>query len=103
MAAAKEVRPQERGLEVADADAAALALEDVELALPNGRVLLEDLDLVVEPGERLVIQGPSGSGKTTLFRVLAGPVAVRAAAACACPRVPRRCSCRRSPTSRSAR
>jgi vitamin B12/bleomycin/antimicrobial peptide transport system ATP-binding/permease protein len=44
----------------------------VEVALPNGRVLLEDVDLRVEPGQRVVIQGPSGSGKTTLFRVLAG-------------------------------
>ena len=49
-----------------------LVLEDVEVALPNGRVLLDDVDLAIAPGQRLVIQGPSGSGKTTLFRVLAG-------------------------------
>ena len=49
-----------------------LALEDVEVALPNGRVLLDDVDLTVRRGERVVIQGPSGSGKTTLFRVLSG-------------------------------
>lgn len=49
-----------------------LRLEDVEVALPNGRVLLEDVDLEIRPGDRLLIQGPSGSGKTTLFRVLAG-------------------------------
>ena len=34
--------------------------------------MLQDVDVVVRPGERVVIQGPSGSGKTTLFRVLAG-------------------------------
>ncbi len=50
----------------------ALQLEDVEVALPNGRILLDGVDLEIRPGDRLVIQGPSGSGKTTLFRVLAG-------------------------------
>jgi vitamin B12/bleomycin/antimicrobial peptide transport system ATP-binding/permease protein len=49
-----------------------LRLEDVEVALPNGRILLDHVDLEVRHGDRLVIQGPSGSGKTTLFRVLAG-------------------------------
>lgn len=50
----------------------ALELERVDVALPDGRVLLEGVDLVIRPGEAVVVQGPSGSGKTTLFRVLAG-------------------------------
>jgi polar amino acid transport system ATP-binding protein len=33
-------------------------------------VVLEDLDLDVAPGERVVIIGPSGSGKTTILRVI---------------------------------
>jgi polar amino acid transport system ATP-binding protein len=33
-------------------------------------VVLRDLDLDVEPGERVVIIGPSGSGKTTILRVI---------------------------------
>jgi len=49
-----------------------LVLQDVEVRLPNGNVLLDDVDITIRQGERVVLQGPSGCGKTTLFRVLAG-------------------------------
>jgi ABC-type lipoprotein export system ATPase subunit len=38
----------------------------------HGSVALQGLDLVVAPGEVVVVLGPSGSGKTTLLRALAG-------------------------------
>lgn len=49
-----------------------LGLTGVDVDLPDGKHLLRDVDLVVTPGEAVLLQGPSGSGKTTLFRVLAG-------------------------------
>jgi putative ATP-binding cassette transporter len=49
-----------------------LALRDVDVRLPNGSMLLEDVDVTIQQGESLLLRGPSGSGKTTLFRVLAG-------------------------------
>jgi len=49
-----------------------LTLKDVEVRLPSGALLLEDVDLTLHQGESVVVAGPSGSGKTTLFRVLAG-------------------------------
>ena len=91
------------GFDVATGAQSALTLDDVEVALPDGRVILDNVDLAIAQGQRLVIQGPSGSGKTTLFRVLAGLVAVRAGNGAASRREPRSCSCPRSPTSRSAR
>lgn len=37
---------------------------------PSGRVILDQLDLEVNPGERIAIVGPSGSGKTTLLNLI---------------------------------
>jgi putative ATP-binding cassette transporter len=50
----------------------ALALENLELALPQGKPLLTGTTLELKAGEPVLITGPSGSGKSTLFRALAG-------------------------------
>ena len=36
------------------------------------RVLFEDLNLSIFPGDILQIEGPNGAGKTSLMRILAG-------------------------------
>ena len=36
------------------------------------RVLFEDLNFSIHPGEVLQVEGPNGSGKTTLLRILSG-------------------------------
>lgn len=43
---------------------------------PQSRVVLDRLDLSLEPGELRGVVGPSGSGKSTLLRALAGFVAL---------------------------
>lgn len=49
--------------------AAAVRMRGVDKSFGPNKVLSE-LDLDVEPGERVVIIGPSGSGKTTILRVI---------------------------------
>ena len=71
MAATKRAAASEHAFEN-DAAADLLRLNDVDVALPDGRVLLRDVNLTIRAGESVLVQGPSGSGKTTLFRVLAG-------------------------------
>ena len=50
----------------------AVSFERVVFHYPSRTNLsaLDDVDLVVEPGEHLAIVGPSGAGKTTLFQLL---------------------------------
>ena len=38
----------------------------------GGRLLFEDLDLTLGPGEALQVAGPNGSGKSSLIRLAAG-------------------------------
>ena len=38
----------------------------------GGRLLFEDLDLALGPGEALQVTGPNGSGKSSLLRLAAG-------------------------------
>jgi putative ATP-binding cassette transporter len=48
------------------------ALEDVQIALPDGTRIVETEKLALPHGESALLAGPSGSGKSTLFRAISG-------------------------------
>jgi putative ATP-binding cassette transporter len=70
--AVERVKAMESGIAVAPDATNALDAMDLELALPDGRKLIESMSARIEHGDRVLISGASGSGKTTLFRALAG-------------------------------
>jgi len=49
-----------------------LKVNNLNLLLPDGSVLLENIQLLVQPKERVLLTGASGTGKSTLLRALAG-------------------------------
>ncbi len=55
-----------------EGEPAMLALEHLELALPQGKPLLAGTTLALRQGESVLLTGPSGAGKSTLFRAIAG-------------------------------
>ena len=70
--AAERAASADPGVALATHDAPDLAIDGVALKLPNGRVLVDHVDLHIAQGERVLVTGASGSGKSTLFRALAG-------------------------------
>jgi putative ATP-binding cassette transporter len=56
----------------APAAASAVALEQVDVALPDGRRIVESGRLSFAAGESALLCGPSGSGKSTLLRSISG-------------------------------
>jgi len=61
-----------QGIRRTEEAGAALELKHVDLLLPGGRRLMEDIDLDFRRGDNALISGPTGSGKSTLFRAIAG-------------------------------
>jgi vitamin B12/bleomycin/antimicrobial peptide transport system ATP-binding/permease protein len=51
---------------------AGLTVAALDLELPDGRPLRQDISLSASPGKPLLITGPSGVGKSTVLRAIAG-------------------------------
>jgi vitamin B12/bleomycin/antimicrobial peptide transport system ATP-binding/permease protein len=49
-----------------------IELTDLSIVHRDGRVVIDDADITVAPGERVLLGGESGSGKSTLIRAIAG-------------------------------
>ena len=60
-------RPEAKPLEVRTGE---VRFESVSFAYPNGRRVIEDLNLVIRPGEKIGLVGRSGAGKSTVVNLL---------------------------------
>jgi len=49
-------------------------ISSVSYFLPDGRPLLDEVDLRVGDGAKVALVGPNGAGKTTLLRIVAGDI-----------------------------
>ncbi|MBO0752063.1 MAG: ABC transporter ATP-binding protein/permease, partial [Bradyrhizobiaceae bacterium] len=56
----------------ADGTDAALRLRHITVTLPDGTPVIDGVNTVIMPGEKVLIDGESGTGKTTLARAIAG-------------------------------
>jgi len=50
---------------------AILSLQDLSVTLDDGTAVVGEAEVVIEPGERLLVAGESGTGKSTLVRAIA--------------------------------
>ena len=51
---------------------AMLSLNELTVTLGDGTAVVDQAEVVIEPGERLLVAGDSGSGKSTLVRAISG-------------------------------
>ncbi len=55
-----------------DADGAALRLRNLSVTLDNGSAVVNEADVEIKIGERVLVAGESGTGKSTLIRAVSG-------------------------------
>jgi putative ATP-binding cassette transporter len=51
---------------------AMLSLNDLSVTLDDGTAVVGETEVVIEPGERVLVAGESGTGKSTLVRAISG-------------------------------
>lgn len=66
------IMEDEQQIELGESDDDAIHIDNLSLAHRNGRVVIDDASIRIEPGEKVLIAGESGTGKSTLIRALAG-------------------------------
>jgi ATP-binding cassette subfamily C protein len=71
-----EIETSEGGLSAAGLhrteEGVGIRLQDVSFAYGPGPLVVQDVDLTIEPGEHVALVGTSGAGKSTLAKLVAG-------------------------------
>jgi putative ATP-binding cassette transporter len=72
LARSKSLPASTAAIRVSRTPAADLAVDGLNLCLPDNRAILQNAAFHIQAGDRVLVSGPSGCGKSTLFRALAG-------------------------------
>jgi len=67
-----DIEEGETGIVIDNSSDANISLSSLSIVHRDGRVVIDDADITVPPGERVLLGGESGSGKSTLIRAIAG-------------------------------
>lgn len=68
----KKLEPQD-GIKIDTAENLKIELDKIAYEVPNRAVpILNNINMIINPSSRILIQGPSGSGKSSLLRIISG-------------------------------
>jgi vitamin B12/bleomycin/antimicrobial peptide transport system ATP-binding/permease protein len=67
-----DIEENEAAIVIENSSDANISLSSLSIVHRDGRVVIDDADITVPPGERVLLGGESGSGKSTLIRAIAG-------------------------------
>jgi vitamin B12/bleomycin/antimicrobial peptide transport system ATP-binding/permease protein len=57
---------------IGESDDDRIHLRSLSVAQHNGRIMIDETDTIIEPGQKVLLVGDSGTGKSTLIRAVAG-------------------------------
>lgn len=62
----------EQSIQMLEGAGSEIKIDNLQVAFTNGRVVINDANVVITEGEKVLIGGESGTGKSTLIRAIAG-------------------------------
>ena len=68
----KELEPVNEDKSFAENASLTIELKNIGYATADGTEILKDINLKIEPGDKIILDGPNGSGKSTLLKIIAG-------------------------------
>lgn len=63
---------QQETIQLGDSPDHRIYLRNLNIALHDGKLMIDGAEAVVSPGEKVLVRGESGTGKSTLIRAMAG-------------------------------